>query len=118
MSATSSFIRFRTRLLLLVLLMVVPAFGLVLLGNLEQRRIEKAGVREFGEGEVDFATRTRVIEMFHCKDEVGIPKATPHAKDNASTGLRLRVDSESSGLICAVRCVAGNLKIARSRALC
>src|SRR6185295_7065361 len=36
----------RTRLILLVLLLVIPAFGLVLYGNLEQRRIETARVRE------------------------------------------------------------------------
>lgn len=36
----------RTRLLLLTLLLVIPAFGLVLYGNLKQRRIEKARVRE------------------------------------------------------------------------
>src|SRR5437879_22920 len=37
---------FRTRLLLLVLLVAVPVVGLVLYGNLEQRRIERARVRE------------------------------------------------------------------------
>src|ERR1041385_9008982 len=45
--ATSSFFAlFRTKLILLVLLLVIPAFGLVLYGNLEQRRIETARVRE------------------------------------------------------------------------
>jgi signal transduction histidine kinase len=44
---SSSFLaKFRTRLLLLVLLLVIPAFGLVWYGNFEQRRIEKARVRE------------------------------------------------------------------------
>jgi len=36
----------RRRLILLVLLLVIPAFGLVLYGHLEQRRIETARVRE------------------------------------------------------------------------
>ncbi|HXT38943.1 MAG TPA: cache domain-containing protein, partial [Candidatus Angelobacter sp.] len=43
---TPFFALFRTRLILLVLLLVVPGFALVLYGNLEQRRIEKARVRE------------------------------------------------------------------------
>src|SRR5438105_8536232 len=42
----SSLGRFRTRLVLLMLLAVVPAFGLVFYGNLEQRRIEKLRVRD------------------------------------------------------------------------
>src|SRR5258708_1982994 len=42
----SFFARFRTRLVLLILLAVLPAFGLVLYGNFEQRRIEKARVCE------------------------------------------------------------------------
>src|SRR5256885_2310987 len=37
---------FRARLVLLLLLAILPLVGLVLYGNLEQRRIEKAGVRE------------------------------------------------------------------------
>ena len=37
---------FRTRLILLVLLVVIPAFGLVLYGHLEQRRIEAVRARE------------------------------------------------------------------------
>ncbi|MEY2429290.1 MAG: hypothetical protein QOJ40_2175 [Verrucomicrobiota bacterium] len=37
---------FRTKLVLLMLLAVLPAFGLVFYGNLEQRRIEKLRVRE------------------------------------------------------------------------
>src|SRR5687767_9847298 len=36
----------RIRLILLVLMLVIPAFGLVLYGNFEQRRIEKERVRE------------------------------------------------------------------------
>ena len=40
------FALFRTRLIFLVLLLVIPAFGLVLYGHLEQRRMEKARVRE------------------------------------------------------------------------
>jgi signal transduction histidine kinase len=43
---TSHFAKFRTRLITLVLLLVIPAFGLVLYGSLEQRRIEKAKVRQ------------------------------------------------------------------------
>jgi hypothetical protein len=46
MLTSSFFARFRTRLLLLVLLLVIPAFGLVLYGHLEQRRIETARIRE------------------------------------------------------------------------
>ena len=46
MPVTSFFAPLRARLILLVLLLVIPAFGLVLYGNLQQRRIEKAGVRE------------------------------------------------------------------------
>src|SRR6266513_3565921 len=46
MPVTSFFAPLRARLILLVLLLVNPAFGLVLYGNLQQRRIEKAGVRE------------------------------------------------------------------------
>ncbi|HKS36403.1 MAG TPA: cache domain-containing protein, partial [Verrucomicrobiae bacterium] len=46
MTALSHFPKFRTRLIILVLLLVTPAFGLVLYGNLEQRRIEKAKVRQ------------------------------------------------------------------------
>ena len=46
MPATSFFAPLRARLILLVLLLVIPAFGLVLYGNLQQRRIEKAGVRD------------------------------------------------------------------------
>ena len=46
MAPVSFFAILRTRLNLLVLLLVIPAFGLVLYGNLEQRRIEKARVRE------------------------------------------------------------------------
>src|SRR2546430_11277480 len=46
MAPASFFALLRTRLNLLVLLLVIPAFGLVLYGNLEQRRIEKARVRE------------------------------------------------------------------------
>src|ERR1041385_8557508 len=42
----SHFTHFRTRLFLLVLLLVIPAVGLVLHGNLEQERIERARVRE------------------------------------------------------------------------
>src|SRR5437867_2897917 len=37
---------FRTRLVFLILLVVMPAVGLVLYGNLEERRSEKAAVRE------------------------------------------------------------------------
>ncbi len=37
---------FRTRLTLMLLLVVLPALGLALYSNLEQRRIEKAEVRE------------------------------------------------------------------------
>src|SRR5216117_372749 len=40
------FASFRTQLILLVLLVVLPAFGLVLYGNFEQRRTELARVRE------------------------------------------------------------------------
>src|SRR5438128_10818577 len=40
------FASFRTQLMLLVLLVVLPAFGLVLYGNFEQRRTELARVRE------------------------------------------------------------------------
>ena len=46
MAPASFFALLRTRLNLLGLLLVIPAFGLVLYGNLEQRRIEKARVRE------------------------------------------------------------------------
>ena len=46
MPVTSFFAPLRARLILLVLLLVIPAFGLVLYGNLQQRRIEQAGVRE------------------------------------------------------------------------
>ncbi len=46
MPATPIFALLRTRLILLVLLVVIPAFGLALYGNLEQRRIEKDRVRE------------------------------------------------------------------------
>ena len=46
MDAPPFFSRFRTRLYLLVAMVVVPAFGLVLYGNLEQRRIERAAARE------------------------------------------------------------------------
>src|SRR5437870_2436575 len=46
MQIKSFFALFRTRLILLVLLLIIPAFGLVLYGYLEQRRIEKARVRE------------------------------------------------------------------------
>lgn len=46
MTVPSRFLKFRTRLIILVLLLVIPAFGLVLYGNLEQRRIEKAKVRQ------------------------------------------------------------------------
>src|SRR5437868_13365481 len=42
----SSLGRFRTKLVLLMLLAVIPAFGLVFYGNLEQRRLEKLRVRE------------------------------------------------------------------------
>jgi len=38
--------RFRTRLCLLIILLVVPAFGLVLWGNLSQRRIQTAAIQE------------------------------------------------------------------------
>jgi PAS domain S-box-containing protein len=40
------FALFRTRLVLLILLLVVPAFGLIVYSYLEQRRIEKERVRE------------------------------------------------------------------------
>src|SRR5687767_14390122 len=40
------FRRLRVKLLLLFLFLVVPAFGLVIYGNFEQRRIEKDRVRE------------------------------------------------------------------------
>lgn len=40
------FAQFRTKLFLLVLLLVIPALGLVLHSNFEQRRIEKARIRE------------------------------------------------------------------------
>src|SRR5690348_3922358 len=40
------FARFRTRLVLLILLAVLPAFALVLYGHYEQRRIEMKRVRE------------------------------------------------------------------------
>lgn len=46
MAATKSLSRFRTKLILLILLAAVPAFGLVIFGYLEQRRIERAGVRD------------------------------------------------------------------------
>src|SRR2546422_4351528 len=46
MAPASFFALLCTRLNLLGLLLVIPAFGLVLYGNLEQRRIEKARVRE------------------------------------------------------------------------
>jgi len=46
MTAPSRSPKFRTRLIILVLLLVTPAFGLVFYGNLEQRRIEKAKVRQ------------------------------------------------------------------------
>ena len=46
MPTASFFAPLRTRLILLVLLAVIPAFGLALYGNLERRRIEKARVRE------------------------------------------------------------------------
>ena len=47
MAKTSGFFAlFRTRLILLVLLVLVPAFGLVVYGYFEQRRIETARVRE------------------------------------------------------------------------
>jgi len=46
MTITSQFAHFRTRLIILVLLLVIPTFGLVLYGNLEQRQIEKSRVRE------------------------------------------------------------------------
>src|SRR5712671_1910711 len=46
MAVSPFFARFRTRLVLLLLVAVVPLVGLVLYGNLEQRRIEKARVRE------------------------------------------------------------------------
>src|SRR5882757_7866390 len=42
--------RFRARLVLLIGLVVLPALALVLYGNLEQRRIEKNGVREGATG--------------------------------------------------------------------
>ncbi len=37
---------FRSRLVLMMLLVLMPALGLALYSNLEQRRIEKAKVRE------------------------------------------------------------------------
>src|SRR6185295_3561804 len=40
------FAHFRTRLVLMVLLLAIPCFALVLWGNLEQRRIERTRVRE------------------------------------------------------------------------
>src|SRR5918996_760689 len=40
------FSQFRTKLFLLVLLLVVPAFGLVLHSSFQQRRIEKERARE------------------------------------------------------------------------
>src|SRR5678816_3002223 len=46
MKASGTFAPFRTRLLLMVLLLVVPCLALVLWGNLEQRRIERQRVRE------------------------------------------------------------------------
>src|SRR2546429_473080 len=46
MIPSARFALFRTRLLQLLLLLAIPALGLVLYGNLEQRRIEKARVRE------------------------------------------------------------------------
>lgn len=46
MATTSFFALLRIQFILLVLLLVIPAFGLVLYGNLEQRRIEKERVRE------------------------------------------------------------------------
>src|SRR5881296_625169 len=47
MAKTSGFFAlFRTRLILLVLLVLVPAFGLVMYGYFEQRRIETDRVRE------------------------------------------------------------------------
>src|SRR5689334_18423831 len=44
--ALSYFALFRTRLVVLMLLALLPAFGLVLYENLEQRRIETEHVRE------------------------------------------------------------------------
>jgi signal transduction histidine kinase len=44
--ASSFFALFRTRLIVLMLLALLPAFGLVLYENLEQRRIETEHVRE------------------------------------------------------------------------
>src|SRR5438046_686214 len=44
--ASSFFARFRTKLILVMLLAAVPAFALVFYGNLEQRRLEKVRVRE------------------------------------------------------------------------
>lgn len=44
--ASSYFARFRTRLVILMLLTVLPAFGLVLYQYLEQRRLETERVRE------------------------------------------------------------------------
>jgi signal transduction histidine kinase len=44
--ATSFFALFRTRLVVLMMLAVLPAFGLVLYENLEQRRLETEHVRE------------------------------------------------------------------------
>jgi C4-dicarboxylate-specific signal transduction histidine kinase len=49
------FERFRTRLSLLVLLLVVPAFGLVLYGNLSQRRIQKAAIEDGAKGLAELA---------------------------------------------------------------
>src|SRR5438034_8248250 len=46
MAPVSFFAILRTRLILLVLLAVSPAFGLALYGNLERRRIEADRVRE------------------------------------------------------------------------
>src|SRR5215471_8065293 len=44
--ASSFFALFRTRLIVLMLLALLPAFGLVVYENLEQRRIETEHVRE------------------------------------------------------------------------
>ena len=46
MGRTRVFAQFRTKLFLLVLILVVPAFGLVLHGSFQQRQIEKERARE------------------------------------------------------------------------
>src|SRR5690348_14857662 len=100
--------RFRARLSLLVLLLVVPAFGLVFYANLSQRQIQKAAIEDGAKGLAELAAANQSDIIKNAQQLLGtltqfpflvLTTNRPFCEFNFGNLLKLSPDYVNFGMI-------------------